>query len=130
MRILIVEDNPIMQRMYARTMEESGMAVSLAEDGAGVQDIALTDRPDIILMDMMLPGMNGIDALKTLKSNEQTAAIPVIMLSAYDDPDFMQQALDAGASRYLTKDSLEPRQIAELVQQTLDPAKNTASAKE
>lgn len=130
MRILVVEDNPIMQRMYARTMEEAGLDVSLAADGTSVQNVALTEHPDIILMDMMLPNMNGIDALKALKVNEQTKATPVIMLSAYDDPDLMQQALDAGASRYLTKDSLEPQQIAELVQQTLEPTKNSASTQE
>lgn len=122
MRILIVEDNPIMQRMYARTMGEAGFAVSVAGDGASVQNIALTDHPDIILMDMMLPGMNGLDALKALKADKQTVGIPVIMLSAYDDPDYMQQALDAGASRYLTKDSFEPQQILALVQQTLSKA--------
>ncbi len=128
MKILIVEDDPIIQRMYARTMENAGLAINLAADGASVQNIALAEHPDIVLMDLMLPLMNGIDALKTLKANEQTKTIPVIMLSAYDDPDLMQEALDAGASRYLTKDTLEPSQILILVQQTIAPNNSSAAS--
>ncbi len=123
MKVLVVEDDKIIQRMYSQVVQQAGHELLTAADGAEAQNAAESGHPDIIMMDVMMPHMNGIDALKTLKESEQTREIPVIMLSAYDDPELMQQALDAGAERYVTKSSMEPAQVIELLQRTYAESK-------
>lgn len=120
MNILIVEDDQLIQRMYARALTQAGLQTSLIDNGAAVLDTALQVQPDLILMDVMMPDINGIEALKILKADNRTKTIPVVMLSANDDPELMQQALEAGASRYLAKSVVEPDQIASVVQQSLN----------
>ena len=118
MKILIVEDDPLIQRMYARALMRAGLQTSLIDNGAAALDTALQTQPDLVLMDVMMPDINGIEALKILKADNRTKSIPVIMLSANDDPELMQQALEAGASRYLAKSVVEPDQIVSAIQQS------------
>lgn len=118
MKILIVEDDPLIQRMYARALMQAGLQTSLIDNGAAALDTALQTQPDLVLMDVMMPDINGIEALKILKADNRTKSIPVIMLSANDDPELMQEALEAGASRYLAKSVVEPDQIVSAIQQS------------
>ena len=122
MKILLVDDDPLMQRMYGRALDEAGFACTTVNNGADALAAVAAELPDIILMDVMMPRLNGIEALQALKADERTRHIPVIMLSAYDNPNLMQLALDAGAARYLTKNSLEPKQVAAFAQTTFDQA--------
>ena len=99
MKILLVDDDPLMQRMYGRALDEAGFACTTVNNGADALAAVAAELPDIILMDVMMPRLNGIEALQALKADERTRHIPVIMLSAYDNPNLMQLALDAGAAR-------------------------------
>jgi CheY-like chemotaxis protein len=119
MKVLIVEDNPIIQRMYGRTLSELGYTVVTADNGLVAIDIALKEIPNVILMDVMMPQMNGIEALKAIKADDRIKNIPVLMLSAYDDAELMQQALTAGAKRYLLKSTIDPSEAANAIQQVL-----------
>jgi CheY-like chemotaxis protein len=119
MKILLVEDSPVIQRMYGRVLEESGFTVTKADDGKQAVELAVAQIPDIIMMDVMMPNMNGIEALEVLKSNEATKAIPVVMVSANEDDIIMQKAIQLGASRYLIKGINEPAEIIDLLNTVL-----------
>lgn len=118
MKILVVEDDQLIQRMYGRSLAQAGYTVVFANNGPEALDVATHERPDTILMDVMMPGMDGIEVLKELKANPATAPVPVIMLSANDDPELMQHALETGAVKYLTKSDVEPKQIVEFIGRT------------
>lgn len=122
MKILIIEDDPMLQRLYGRILAQAGHTVVNGTDGSQALDIALAENPDAVIMDVMMPVMNGIDALRLLKTNEATKAAPVIMLSANDDPILMQQALQLGASRFLVKSNVEPAQVIAFVDETVAQA--------
>jgi CheY-like chemotaxis protein len=119
MKVLIVEDNPVLQRLYGRALEMTGHTIVTANDGDIAITTAANENPDIILMDVMMPTMNGIEALRQIKANDATKAIPVIMLSANDDGVVMQKALQSGASRFLVKSNVEPSDIIGYIDQTV-----------
>lgn len=103
MKILIVEDNGMNLDMLTRRLERVGFEVVSASDGAGGIEAAGLERPDVILMDMSLPGIDGWEATRRLKAAPETAAIPVIALTAHAMPDDRDQALAAGCDDYDTK---------------------------
>lgn len=115
-KVLIVEDNPFIQRMYGRAFQEAGLAVITANDGSTVVDTVIREQPNVILMDVMMPHKNGIETLKDLKSNDQTKNVPVIMVSAYEEPTLMQQALQLGAKQYILKSAVEPSALLKYIQ--------------
>ena len=119
MKILYVEDNETMQHMYTRALTATGLTVVLINDGILAVDSAIAEQPDLILMDVMMPRMNGLDALEALKSNDQTKSIPVIMMSAHEDDTLLMRAMKAGASRYLIKSNVEVIELAKLVTDTI-----------
>jgi CheY-like chemotaxis protein len=118
-RITLVEDDPFIQRMYDRALNAAGFDVSLSPDGTIVYDVSKIKAPDLILMDVMMPNFNGLEALKELKSGTGTRLIPVIMLSAYDDPALIQQAMDLGAEYYLVKSQNDPQEVVRIIKDVL-----------
>ena len=103
MKILIVEDNELNRDMLSRRLERKGFAVVCAMDGQEGIDLAASESPDIILMDLSLPIVNGWDASKKLKSNKNTRSIPIIALTAHAMKGDEKKALDAGCDGYDTK---------------------------
>lgn len=118
-KLLLVEDNEFVQRMFGRAFAAAAFDVLTADDGAQALQSAMANHPDIIIMDVMMPNMNGLEALKALKENDATRSIPIVMLSAYDDESLMMQALNLGASRYLLKSSLEPDVIVSIIKDVI-----------
>jgi len=103
MKILIVEDNELNRDMLSRRLEKKGFAVVSAVDGQEGINQAASESPDIILMDLSLPIVDGWDAAKKLKSNENTKSIPIIALTAHAMKGDEKKALDAGCDDYDTK---------------------------
>ncbi len=105
LRILSVEDDVDLQQVFAYVLTKKGWAVTYAYDGKDGLEKALELKPDLILLDMMLPGLNGLEVIKALKENEATKAIPVIVMTAYPgDEQFLKSSLLAmGAVEYLAK---------------------------
>ena len=103
MKILIVEDNELNRDMLSRRLERKGFAVVCAVDGQEGINQAASVSPDIILMDLSLPIVDGWDAAKKLKSNENTKSIPIIALTAHAMKGDEKKALDAGCDDYDTK---------------------------
>ena len=102
-KILIVEDNDMNLDMLSRRLARRGFEIVSARDGAAGVDMAKQEMPDLILMDMSLPVMDGWEATKALKAAGETAAIPVIALTAHAMASDREKALAAGCDDYYTK---------------------------
>jgi len=102
-KILLVEDNAMNLDMLKRRLERNGFQVIAAEDGVRGMLLALEASPHIILMDMSLPGLDGWEATRRLKSQAQTRSIPILGLSAHAMTHDRQKAMDAGCDDYDTK---------------------------
>ncbi len=108
-RILLVEDQEMNRDMLARRLKKRGYEVSIAVDGAEGVERARAESPDLILMDMSLPVMDGWEATRILKADEATQAIPVIALTAHAMSTDREKALEAGCDAYETKPVELPR---------------------
>jgi CheY-like chemotaxis protein len=100
---LIVEDNEMNRDMLGRRLTRKGYQVKLAVDGDSGVETARTERPDLILMDMSLPGMMGSEAVVILKADAETRDIPIIALTAHATVRDHQEALAAGCDEFETK---------------------------
>lgn len=102
-KILVVEDNEVNRDMISRRLQRRGFEIIFAEDGEQSIIKAQTESPDLILMDMSLPVLDGWEATKRLKSDPQTQQIPVIGLSAHAMEGDREKAIEAGCDDYDTK---------------------------
>lgn len=102
-RILVVDDNPDVRLALATILEDAGHDILEAEDGEQVFDIVLEDKPELVLLDVMMPRVSGFDALATLKADTRTSQVPVIMVTAKGRPEDMAMARSLGAVEYITK---------------------------
>jgi two-component system cell cycle response regulator DivK len=102
-KILIVEDNPMNRDMLSRRLIRSGHLVVMAGDGRQGITSAQTEHPDLILMDMSLPEIDGWEATRRLKSDKSTRRIPVIALTAHAMSSDRQKCMEAGCDDYDTK---------------------------
>lgn len=110
-KILIAEDEPDIQALLALILRHSGHEVIAAGDGQAVQDLALKEKPDLIILDVQMPKVNGYDACKLIKAQPALQAIPILFLTVRGDQHEKQIGLAAGAAAYLVK----PFASAELV---------------
>ena len=110
-KILLVEDNEMNRDMLSRRLVRNGYEVSIAIDGQQGVDMALSERPDLILMDMSLPVIDGWEATRRVRVNDATRAIPVIALTAHAMAGDREKAMEAGCDDYDTK----PIEIARLL---------------
>jgi CheY-like chemotaxis protein len=113
-KILLVEDNEMNRDMLSRRLERKGHQVLMAVDGQQGVDMAKAERPDLILMDMSLPVMNGWDATKQVKAASETSAIPIIALTAHAMTGDREQAMQAGCDDYDTKPVELPRLLGKI----------------
>ena len=102
-KILLVEDNEMNRDMLSRRLVRNGYEVFLATDGQQGADMALSERPDLILMDMSLPVIDGWEATRRIKANEATRRIPVIALTAHAMAGDREKAMEVGCEDYDTK---------------------------
>lgn len=102
-KILLVEDNEMNRDMLSRRLERKGFEVVMAVDGQAGVEMASTDGPDLILMDLSLPVIDGWEATRRIKADPATQGIPVIALTAHAMKEDEQKARDAGCDDYDTK---------------------------
>ena len=103
MRILVVDDEVFIRRMIKITLQAKKYTVILAQDGLDAIEKAIKEKPDIILLDIMMPVYDGFYVLKKLKENNETSSIPVIMLTSMGQSQDIAQANQMGAEGYVTK---------------------------
>jgi CheY-like chemotaxis protein len=102
-KLLLVEDNEMNRDMLSRRLIRKGYEVVMAMDGGEAVSMASSERPDLILMDLTLPVLNGPDATRAIKSNPETASLPIIALTAHSMASDRELALEAGCDDYDTK---------------------------
>ena len=112
--VLVVEDDPVILRLLEVNFELEGFGVVLAHDGAEGIEAARTEQPDIIVSDIMMPRVSGIELVRALKADAATAKIPIILLSAKAQTNDLKSGMDAGADDYVTK-PFEPLDLVDRV---------------
>ncbi len=114
--VLIVDDEETMRQMYRARLEASGYAVVEAVNGEEGMARAVEVRPDCILLDIMMPRVNGFDVLDILKTTPETKAIPVVVLTNLMQDEAKQRVQKAGAAACLIKASVTPLQVLETIE--------------
>jgi CheY-like chemotaxis protein len=118
--VLVCDDEPVLRMLVRATLDQGGYTVIEACDGDEALARTLSHRPDLILLDMMMPGRSGSDVLRALRADPLTAETPVIMLTARAQAADREAVELAGASHYLTK-PFSPVGLAALVEDVLGP---------
>ncbi len=118
-KILLVEDDSMINSIYKIKLEQSGFFVVIAENGADGVKLAISQKPNLILLDVMLPQMDGFAVLQKIKTNRKTKKIPVIMLTNLGTTEDMKKGMDFGADEYLIKANLTPNQLSNKINKIL-----------
>lgn len=118
-KILIVEDDAYVRRLYRRTFVFEKFDVEMAENGQQGLEKAASYSPDLIILDILMEGIDGIEVLKRLKKHDKTKQIPVIMLTAVTDDHRIHLAFELGAAGYMVKSEYTPKQVVGAVKQLL-----------
>ena len=124
--VLCVDDSPSLQQMVAFILKKAGFEPLAASNGREGIEKAKTLKPDLILMDIMMPDISGIQAIKHIKADPQCQHIPILVLSAYGSRKVVDQALEAGAAAFLEK-TVFPEELVETIKTHLK--QNESSAK-
>jgi len=122
-KILLVEDDTFLLDMYATKFELEGFSVVMAEDGKKGLEMAAKDDPDIILLDILMPKMDGFTVLDELKKNKDTEKIPVILLTNLGQKDDVKKGFEKGAVGYLIKAHFMPSEVVDKIKKILKDAK-------
>lgn len=117
-RVLVAEDEADIGQLVKFTLERRGHAVQLVTNGRDAVDAAVAERPDVIVLDVMMPVMNGHDACREIKNREDTRGIPVIMLSAKTQKGEVGAGMELGATAYLCK-PFNPRDLIQKIDEVL-----------
>lgn len=118
--ILVVEDSETVGQMYQDSLKESGYKVLRASDGLECVEMLQNTDVDLVLLDLVMPRMSGLEALHAIKTDPRTAGIPVVILSNLDQDADVQRGLSAGAADYLVKNSSKPADIPAKVAAVLE----------
>lgn len=118
-RILLVEDDSFLAGMYVTKLTLEGLSVELATDGAKGLKMAQEMKPDIILLDIILPKMSGFEVLKKLKDSADTKDIPVLLLTNLGQKEDVEKGLKLGAADYLIKAHFLPDEVVSKILATL-----------
>ena len=122
-RVLVVDDEPALLDIYTTKLKMENYDVLTAGDGLSGLELALHESPDIMLLDVLMPGKDGFDVLRDLRSAPQTKDLPVIILSNLGQEYEVRRGLSLGANRFLTKADLTPARVAQAVKETLESPK-------
>lgn len=122
--ILIVEDDKDIAKMLDYNLKKDGYKTSIARNGEDALETARKEKPGLILLDLMLPGIDGLEVCKTLKAGQKTAAIPIIMLTAKSQESDKIVGLELGADDYVTK-PFSPRELSARIKAVLRRLKDT-----
>jgi two-component system alkaline phosphatase synthesis response regulator PhoP len=118
-KILIIEDEKMLAEMYREKLEMEGFKVALAFDAKEGIEMAKKEKPNLILLDILLPAENGVSFLKKQKEDKEISEIPVIAFSNYDDPRTKKEAMELGVKEYLIKTNYTPTEIIEKIKKYL-----------
>ena len=118
-KILIIEDDPLMLRMYQKIFKFEGYEVTVASNGEEGIDQTRKEKTTLILLDIMMPKMNGLEVLDKLKNDPVTKKIPIVMLTNLAGSNDAEKALTLGAVKYIVKSEFDPKQVTNMVKEIL-----------
>lgn len=118
-KILLIEDDELMARMYKRVLILENWSVELAVDGLEGYEKAKSFQPDLILLDIMMPRLNGFQTLDMLKKDPTTKDCPVVMLTNLADKADVELALEKGAIKYLVKSDYDMKDISNVIKEII-----------
>jgi len=118
-RILFIEDESALQKTFSDRLSQEGYQIISALDGKRGLDLAKTEKPDLILLDLILPKMNGFEVLRNLKEDEETKNIPVIVLTNLERMEDVEKAIELGATTYLVKAQYSLEEVVEKIKKAL-----------
>ena len=118
-KIVVADDDRMFRKAAETTLRRQGYAVTTASDGEEALQLIRSERPDIIVLDLIMPKLQGFDVLQVLKQDSITAAIPVIVLSSLSQEQDKQEALDLGAVAYFNKATCSLGELVKQVEATL-----------
>jgi DNA-binding response OmpR family regulator len=113
-QIMVIDDEPTTRNFLGMVLDRSGFAVLKAEDDLATLDILNEATPDLIVLDLTLPGIDGIELCKQIRARAETAQTPIIVLSGRADAGSVRQATEAGANDYLIKPALEEELVSKI----------------
>lgn len=119
-KLIIIEDDPLMSRMYQKALDLFHHDVTLATDGIIGLELISKTRFDAILLDVMMPKMNGLDVLKRLKEDNKTKDIPVIILTNSVSDKVIDAAMKMGAKKYIIKSDYDPEQVVKMIDEIVN----------
>lgn len=111
MKILMIDDDQAVVTLFSTALKKHSYEIITASDGKSGIEKAKLEKPDIILLDQVLPDIQGNEVLTTLKENEGTKEIPIAMLSNFGQTELVQKAINAGAADYILKYQIEPDEL-------------------
>lgn len=118
-KILFIEDEPTLQKTVGEILSQEGFTILSALDGAAGLLLAKSEKPDLILLDLILPKKNGFEVLAELKENPETAGIKVIVLTNLESSQDIEKALGLGATNYLVKANYDLEEVATKIKELL-----------
>lgn len=118
--LLLIEDDPLMLRLYRKIFKLEGYEVELAAGGQEGLDKAKSDKPTLVLLDIMMPKMDGFEVLGKLKEDPETKDIPVVVLTNLAGTQDAKKAMEMGALKYIIKSEQDPKEVAILVKEVLE----------
>ncbi len=118
-RVLVVDDDPQVLRLMRVNLELEGYDVVSAPDGEEALEVVTSERPDVVVCDVMMPGVDGLTVLRNLRANPQTSKIPFVVVSAKAQRTDVKAALDMGADKYITK-PFDPQDLLDAVEHLLN----------
>jgi CheY-like chemotaxis protein len=116
MKILLVDDDTGLIQLLQLVFESRGFGVRVANDGLQALEVLKRELPEVILLDLMMPGISGVEVCKQVRADPRTMHIPIVVLTARVDKEMRQTALDAGATEYLVK-PIRPSELIEHVRE-------------
>src|SRR5829696_4127629 len=126
-KILIIEDDPIISHIYRSRLEKEGFAVEVCADGQAGYYRLYDLKPDAVLLDLMLPKLNGIDLLKKIRAVRDFEKLPVVVFTNAYVANMIHESFSAGASAVYNKSTVTPRQIIDVLTQLTDPHTQTVA---
>ena len=117
--LLVVEDDMDIAQMYAKKLISAGFSVDIAHDGLEGYEKMKLEKPDLVLMDILMPNLNGLQALEKAKKDPEVKDIPIIMLTNLSGDADVDKALKAGAADYIVKSDFVPSEVVEKVKKVL-----------
>jgi DNA-binding response OmpR family regulator len=119
-KICIVEDDSMIQEMYKIKLEEEGFSVFLAQDGEEGFELIKKELPDVALIDISMPKINGLALIKMLKGEKELLKIPIIIISNLNDEKILKEAGDLDVKFYLVKSLFTPKDVVRIVREVLE----------